>query len=66
LDNGEQLVWPFLFIGGVAGDFTPNKLAAASLRTASLPARSDWLAEACSAFCDIHKNLWIRVWIEAE
>ena len=49
------------------GDFKPNRRVAASFRSASTARRRRRRSRPrCSAIRDIHKYLWISLWIDAE
>src|SRR5678815_103342 len=62
LDDGEQRV-PLSFLDVLRGDCTAKARGAASCAVQHQRADGSWRAAIGSGFCDIHKNLWISLWI---
>jgi hypothetical protein len=54
------------FLGRCAADFKSNSRAAASFRDAQRPTFRSCGTVQRGAFGDIHKNLWIKLWIIPE
>jgi hypothetical protein len=58
--------FPLSFFGLLAGDCTAKALRAASCAAQQSGVRRRLLSMRCSGYRDIHKNLWISLWIVAE
>jgi hypothetical protein len=58
--------FPYRFLDVLRGDCTAKARGAASCAAQHEPADRSWRAAIRSGFCDIHKNLWISLWIVHE
>jgi hypothetical protein len=70
---GQPAAWmmannafPYRFLNVLRGDCTAKPRAAASCAVQQARVSGRWFAARCSGFCDIHKNLWISLWIVYE
>jgi hypothetical protein len=59
-------VFPYRFLGVLRGDCTAKARGAASCAVQQKRYASRSKTATCSGFCDIHKNLWISLWIVDE
>jgi hypothetical protein len=57
---------PCRFLGVLRGDCTAKARGPASCAAQQKRAAGSWDASGRSGFCDIHKNLWISLWIVFE
>jgi hypothetical protein len=59
-------VFPYRFLDVLRGDCTAKARGPASCAVQHQRADRSWRTAIRSGFCDIHKNLWISLWIVHE